>query len=203
MIYRSVLPQREIRQGDVFHNLPFVRFDLEDLSVISNENSVIQTSWREITQDEIPIITSLEKKFAIVISQDCDCLRNTYVSLVLIRPLNRNISSVKSWMKEIIKINQKEPSKMYLPSDSNFNILERMFIDFSTTFNILRENLNANRALRICRLNNEALEHFQEKLGNYFRRYAFDEYYPLNNQEMDEYEKWRNSTFPRRKNQRT
>lgn len=202
MIYRSVSAHKEIRQGDIFHNLPFVRFDLEDLNVISKEESVEQKSWREITEERTPIIAELEKNFAIVITQDCDCLRNTYISLDIIRPLERNITSAKVWMKTIIKINQKEPSKMYLPPDSNFNIPQRMIIDFSTTFHLLRENINSNKDLRICRLNNEALEHFQEKLANYFRRYASDEYYPLNLEEMDEYENWRGETFPRRKYQK-
>ncbi|MFX1295063.1 MAG: hypothetical protein ACFFD2_09465 [Promethearchaeota archaeon] len=34
------------------------------------------------------------------------------------------------------------------------------------------------------------MDHFQEKLRYYFSRYAFDEYYPLNSEEMDEYENW-------------
>lgn len=120
----------------------------------------------------------------------------------MIRPWRREINSVTAWMKNIITMNNREPSKMYLLPDNILNIPERMFIDFSTIFYILRKDLECLRNLRLCRLNNEALEHFREKLAYYFHRYSYDEYYPLNNQEMKEYENWRGMKYTRRRYQK-
>ncbi len=202
MIYKSISIGRSIQQGDIFHNLSLVRYDLNDLSVIDDNERIEQTSWTEITRDNVNIVANLERTYGIVMTQDCDCLRNTYISLGMIRPWRRDITSVNKWMKAIINLNNKEPSKMYLPPDKTFNIPERMFIDFSTIFYILRENLEGLRNLRLCRLNNEALEHFREKLASYFHRYSYDEYYPLNIQEIEEYEKWRGITYTRRRYQK-
>jgi len=41
--------------------------------------------------------------------------------------------------------------------------------------------------LRKGRLNPVADEHFRERIGEYFRRYPYDEWYALDRDELDEY----------------
>ena len=39
----------------------------------------------------------------------------------------------------------------------------------------------------MARLNDLADEHFRERLAEYFRRYPYDEWYPLDKAELEEY----------------
>jgi len=41
--------------------------------------------------------------------------------------------------------------------------------------------------LRLARLNQIAVEHFRERLSEYYRRYPYDEWYPLDKAEFEEY----------------
>ena len=199
MIYQSVSLEDGIRQGDIFINLPLIYANLEELNVYSTETTFKQISIDQIEENEGTILTHFEKMdFSIVLSQDCDCLRSPFISFIVITEWKSNISSYKKWMKEIIKLNNDSPYRMYLPPEKAFNITKRMFIDFSLIFYANRENLDNLRKLRICRLNNEAMEHYREKLSYYFHRYAYTEYYPLNQKEMDEYERWRKEKYERR-----
>jgi len=203
MIYQSVPLEDDIRQGDIFINLPFIYANLEELNVYNTETTFRQISIDQIEEKEGSILTLFEKMdFSIVLSQDCDCLRSPFISLIVITEWERNIRSHKSWMNEIIKLNDDSPYRMYLPPEEDFNIIKRMFIDFSLIFYARRENLENLRTLRICRLNIEAMEHYREKLAYYFHRYAYTEYYPPNRKEMDEYEKWRKKKYERRIYQR-
>ena len=203
MIYKNVSVNKPIRQGDIFRNLSLVRFDLEDLLTFQDDNTIISTNWKNIEPNEVQILANLEKTYAIVLSQDCDCLRSPYLSLIVIKPLNKNIETHKNWMKFIIILNKRSPSKMYLPPDDNFNISKRMQIDFSHIFPIERKNLESLLNLRLCRLNKEAMEHFREKTAYYFHRYGYDEYYPLNQYEMDSLEMEENESYNRRRYQKT
>lgn len=202
MIYKNVSVNKPIRQGDIFHNLSLVRFDLEDLLTFQDDNSIIPTTWEKIESKEVQILAYLEKTYAIVLSQDCDCLRNPYLSLIVIKPLNKNFQTPKNWMKFIINLNKRSPSKMYLPPDNKFNIPMRMQIDFSHIFPMGRKNLEALRKLRLARLNKEAMEHYREKAAYYFHRYGFDDFYPLNKLEMDNYEIKEDENYNRRRYQK-
>jgi len=42
---------------------------------------------------------------------------------------------------------------------------------------------------RVGRLNEVASEHFRERIGGFFRRYAYDEWYPLDKAEFEAYRK--------------
>lgn len=201
MIYRKVSADKPIRQGDIFKDLSYIRFDLRDLSIFQDDNKIISTSWEDIEQSEVKILANLEKTYAIVLSQDCDCLRSPYISLFVILPLNKNFQTSKNWMDFILDLNKHRPSKMYLPLDIVFKIPNRMQIDFSHIFPLDRENLESLIKNRICRLNKESMEHFREKMAFYFHRYAYDEYYPLIKGEMDEYEIKQEDKYNRRKYQ--
>ena len=89
-------------------------------------------------------------------------------------------------MQGIININAKGLTSMYLPLDSQYQIEERMLINFSTIFH-LDGKILSNVQATIMTLNGDALNHFREKISHYFKRYSYEEYYPLNSEEMDEY----------------
>lgn len=199
MIYRSVNLQDDIRQGDIFINLPYIQTNLEELNLYKSENSFEKVSIENVEIKQGYILTSFEKKdYSIVLSQDCDCLRSPSISLFVIADWDKKVKNDKNWMKEILKLNNESPYRMYLPPESNFSINNRMFIDFSLIFYVVRKNLENLKKLRLCRLNNEALEHFREKMAYYFHRYAYTEYYPFNKKEIDKYEAFRGKKFQRR-----
>ncbi len=55
------------------------------------------------------------------------------------------------------------------------------------TLRVPRAELEEVRYLRKGRLNNVADEHFRERIGEFFRRYPYDEWYPLDQDEMEAY----------------
>lgn len=201
MIYEAVPLSDDLRQGDIFWRLPFSYFNLDELIVFSDDSTSEEISWQNLTKEDIQVLASIERIYAIVLSQDCDCLREEYISLIAVSEWQKGYKKSKRWMEEIIKLNRFSPSKMYLPPDNNFNIDKRMHIDFSQIFHLKRENLKDIKSLRLCRLNEEAMEHFREKLAYYFHRYALDEFYPLDKDEMSAYEEMRKEKYERRKYQ--
>ncbi|KKK42306.1 hypothetical protein LCGC14_0543410 [marine sediment metagenome] len=202
MIYKELSLSDDLQQGDIFTELPFSYFDLDALFVYTDDSTFGEISWKDLTKEDIQILADIEKVYAIILSQDCDCLREEYISLIVVSEWKKDYKKSNKWREEIIKLNRSRPSKMYLPPDSNFNINKKMHIDFSQIFNLKRENLINLKNLRLCRLNEEAMDHFREKLAFYFHRYAFDEFYPLDKEEMDSYEKWRKEAYERRNYQR-
>lgn len=64
------------------------------------------------------------------------------------------------------------------------------------TIRVPRIELEEIRHQRKGRLNSIADEHFRERIGEYFRRYPYDEWYPLNQDELAEYKKNHPDTVP-------
>jgi len=61
-------------------------------------------------------------------------------------------------------------------------------VDFMVTLRVPREGLEGLRSSsRKARLNAVASEHFRERIGEFFRRYPYDEWYALNAEEMEAY----------------
>ena len=71
-----------------------------------------------------------------------------------------------------------------------------MAVDFLVTIRVPREDLENIRSRRCGRLNKVADEHFRERIGEFFRRYPYDEWYALDEQEMDAYTKEYPDTKP-------
>ena len=85
----------------------------------------------------------------------------------------------------------------YLPPDARLTFSEKMAADFQVTIRVPGPDLRMMRVLRKGRLNTEADEHFRERLSEFFRRYPYDEWYPLNRAEFDEYRKEFTDVEPR------
>lgn len=64
-----------------------------------------------------------------------------------------------------------------------------MGVDFRITLRMTLEDLKKLLRFRKGRLNDVADEHFRERLSEFFRRYPYDEWYPLNLEELNEYKK--------------
>ena len=62
-----------------------------------------------------------------------------------------------------------------------------MAVDFMVTLRVPRDELEDIRDLRKGRLNEVADEHFRERISEFFRRYPYDEWYPLNSEELQAY----------------
>ncbi|HUW31054.1 MAG TPA: hypothetical protein VM223_05525, partial [Planctomycetota bacterium] len=55
------------------------------------------------------------------------------------------------------------------------------------TLRVLRLDLEALRHRRRGRLNDVALAHFRERVAEFYRRYPYNEWYPLNKDELKAY----------------
>jgi len=193
MIYEEVSPETPLQQGDIFRAVPKVRVTLTDIPHTSGEGFQVD-NWIDIA-DGSPTraLFRTEATLAIVLTPDCDVLRAEVIALAEIRPFSqvegkaKDAKVAKSFMKIITqqaRINQKW---FYLPPDGLFGLDDRMAADFRSVISIPREDLEAVRSLRVARLSSPAIEHFRERLSEFYRRYPYDEWYPLNQEEFEKY----------------
>jgi len=195
MIYEFHGDSSPIRQGDIFVRLPRVDFALDEMALVSQTEDR-SVAWSEIANKNEPldIIVSVRSVPAIVATQDCDALRSTDITLCEIRNFrdverkSQNTSSPKKF-KDLItqhaRINQKW---FYLPPDERIGFEEKMAVDFTVTLRLPRENLERMRSsFRKGRLNQVADEHFRERIAEFFRRYPYNEWYPLSGEELKAY----------------
>jgi hypothetical protein len=204
VIYDDVPVSEPLRQGDIFVGLPRVEVTLAEM-VLYEENGETTTSpWQDIASlgREILAILPVRPVVAIVATQDCDAARSDDITLCEIRDFRevegkaKATTAPKSW-KNIItqhaRINQKW---FYLPPDSRLGFGDKMAVDFMVTLRVPRLELEISRNLRRGRLNDVAYQHFRERIGEFFRRYAYDEWYPLDSHEFEVYEKEYPGTRP-------
>jgi hypothetical protein len=96
-------------------------------------------------------------------------------------------TTTKKWVSLITGKGRIVHRLFYLPPDESIGFPDRMAADFRVVFQILRADLENSRQLRVGRLNSTALDHFRESFAEYFKRYAFNEWYPLSKEEFQEY----------------
>lgn len=195
MIYEYPLPDLPLRQGDIFVGLPRVEVSLGQIPVLEDDGSMVQREWRDIAaqEQEVTAVFPLRPVTAIVATQDCDATRGQDITLCEIRPFRQverkaaQTTAPKKW-KDILtqhaRINQKW---FYLPPDERIGLADKMAVDFMVTLRVPRAELEALRDFRRGRLNQLADEHFRERISEFFRRYPYDEWYPLNQQELKAY----------------
>jgi hypothetical protein len=197
VIYEFPIASEPVRQGDIFRNIPRVDLDLSALGVISASGPPRQMSWRDVISTVAPPVTAvvaIRPVIAIVITQDCDAVRSPEIALCEVGVFReverfaRATASPKSWASVITqhaRINQKW---YYLPPDMGIGFVDKMAVDFRTVLRISRDDIDdAIPDLRIGRLNEIALAHFRERVGEFFRRYPYDEWYALDREELAAY----------------
>jgi len=196
MIYAFPSKARPIRQGDIFANIPRVSISLKELQIV-NDDDIQQLSWGSIAVEnkKIEAILPITSVFAIVATQNCDALSSPEITLCEIRQFPevdgkaKDTKKPKAWEKMITqhaRINQKW---FYLPSDPKTGFTEKMAVDFRCTIRVPRMELENFRNFRKGTLNALAQQHFRERLGQFFRRYPYNEWYSLDSEELKAYEK--------------
>lgn len=213
MIYDYPPFEAPIRQGDIFVGLPRVEVSLGRIPVLEDDGSMADRDWRDIAQcqQEVTAVFPLRPVTAIVATQDCDATRSRDITLCEIQKFRdverkaKDTQKTKSWVNILTqhaRINQKW---FYLPPDPQIGFADRMAVDFMVTLRVARVELEMLRDLRKGRLNAVADEHFRERISDFFRRYPYDEWYSLNQDELrvytDEYPgtqpfPWQQSTVP-------
>lgn len=194
MIYDFPGLSDPIRQGDIFIGLPRIDFSLESIVLADGDGERV-VNWEDLAtrREPLDIIVSARPVAAIVATQDCDAYRSRDITLCEIREFrdvegkSRDTTSPKSWkniLTQHARINQKW---FYLPPSSQLGFSDKMAVDFMVTLRLPRLELEVLRSLRRGRLNVTAEQHFRERIGEFFRRYPYDEWYALNGEEMAEY----------------
>jgi hypothetical protein len=195
MIYEFPGKTDDIKQGDIFFGLPRVEISMKKMLVFSEDGNLEEMEWKTIAakKEGVTALFGVKPVIAIVATQNCDVSHSRDITLCEIRPFAevegkaKQASSPKS-LKNIItqhaRINQKW---FYLPPDSRLGFTEKMAVDFRVTLRLSRTEIEDYRDLRKGRLNSLADEHFRERIAEFFRRYAYDEWYPLNLEELKIY----------------
>lgn len=195
MIYEAVGTEDPIQQGDLFAHIPRVDFSLGALSLVEDDNDELrQTNWHDVDPgSEVAAVLSIKSVSAIVVTQNCDARRGHYICLSQIDPFltatgESPPKNADKWQSLIMKYSRTNPRFFYLPADAAVGFAEPMAADFRVILRVPREDLEQLRPTgRIGRLNTTALDHFREKLAYFFRRHAFDEWYPLSREEFQAY----------------
>jgi hypothetical protein len=196
VIYETAPVDAAIRQGDIFVGLPRVDVPCQKITVVG-DNDDVETDWNLIVQSGQPVVAMLPVRpvVAIVASQDCDACRNPDVTLCEIqdfRDVERMAKETKSPQKWVSILTQHARANLkwfYLPPDDQIGFKDKQAVDFTVTIRVPRVELEEMRHLRKGRLNLLAEEHFRERIGEFFRRYPYDEWYALNQEELAEYQK--------------
>ncbi|MFI7585928.1 hypothetical protein ACIB24_02495 [Spongisporangium articulatum] len=194
MIYEPVDPGEPVRQGDIFVGVPRVEVSLGDLAIFSDAG-IEHADWQSLGQDEVQAVVTLRSVNAIVTSQDCDATRANDISFCEIRPFhdvegdgNAQTDTPKKWVRLITQQARKNQKWFYLPPDPGFKIEERSAADLRVVLSIeLEDILRMIPTRRVGRLNEVAASHFRERIAEFYRRYPYDEWYPLNREEFEHY----------------
>ena len=196
MIYEFPELTSPIRQGDIFVGLPRVDLSLEEIVLVDEVGERI-AKWEDLANHSNPlnIIVPVRPVVSIVATQDCDANYSRDITLCEIRDFrnverkSKDTKSPTKWkniLTQHARLNQKW---FYLPPDEQLGFSDKMAVDFLVTLRIPREDLENLRSLRRGRLNAVADEHFRERIGEFFRRYPYDEWYALDKDEMAAYSK--------------
>lgn len=193
MIYVDANLQAPICQGDIFRTVPRVELCLQRFAVL-DEEAPREVSWGELLDEgdgPVTAVLPLQSVTAIVVSQDCDNTRARLITLAQIAPFSEILSgqpaSAAKWISKITQHAKTNYRYFYLPADESVGFSERMGVDFQLLFQLPRTDLEAMRSLRSARLNDVAHEHFRETVAYYFRRYAYNEWYPFTRDEFEAY----------------
>lgn len=204
MIYDFPEPSSPIGQGNIFFGVPILDLTDDELPIIDDEGNARTLPWEAFASasENVSAIVAVRPTIAIVGTQECDALRAPNITLFEVRPFrdverkSKDTSKPSKWVPLITqhaRINQKW---FYLPADERIGFAEKMGADFLTPIRVPRLTLERLLGFRKGRLNEVAKQHFRERLAEFFRRYAYDEWYPLTREELAEYQKTHTDAEP-------
>lgn len=197
MIYASVDATSPVQQGDIFRDIPWVDFSLQEMAILDEAapTGLTSTSWSQLLQEEsdaFAAVLPVKRVSGIVITQTCDAARGTHVCLSRILPYvgvvgqGTPVSALK-WANLISRQSRDSLRHFYLPQDDSMGFRVRMAVDFRLVLPVKRVELEGMRGQRVGRLNELAYEHFRETLAQFFRRYPYNEWYPFTKAEFEAY----------------
>ncbi|MCX6637039.1 MAG: hypothetical protein NT090_18445 [Acidobacteria bacterium] len=193
MTYQTIAPEEPIQQGDIFRHVPRVDFSLAGLAVVDDEETR-EASWRDLgLGSEVTAVLTVKSVSGIVVTQNCDARRGEYLCLCQVDPFlavlrqNTPPKNPHKWQELIITQARTNHRLHYLPADERMGFAEPMVADFSIVIRVSRIDLEELRENRIGRLNDVAIAHFRESFSQFFRRYAYDEWYPLSKDQFNAY----------------
>ena len=207
MIYEVPPPSDPIQQGDIFKGIPRIDINLASLSLLE-EGEQLETTWQDILADEalpqrVTAVLPVKPVLAIVITQNCDAIRSSVLSLCEIGDYLMEGEKAtppknpKGWQSKIVKGMIEQPKFFYLPAEPPVGIADRKAVDFRSVLRVLRTDLEGIRDHRLGRLMQVADEHFRETLAQFFRRYPVNAWYPLTKEEFQAYaESQKGETIP-------
>jgi hypothetical protein len=193
MIYEPVVADRPVWQGDIFRHVPRVDLSLAALPVIEADGTH-EESWHKLElNSEIAAVLSVKSVTGIVITQNCDAQRGEYICLAQVDPFLAVLheatppKSADKWQSLIIKHAKTNSRLFYLPADEGVGFPEPMVVDFRIILRVPRLDLESFRDKRVGSLNKVSRDHFRESLSHFFRRYAYNEWYPLTKEQFEAY----------------
>ena len=197
MTYEAVAVTEPLRQGDIFQAIPRVDIAMDKLQVMESDNTHVETTWEEKllesgVNEPVLALATVKPVKAIIIGQDCDLAHSEFVSLCEIQSYSDVFKDAvhkdpKKWQAFITKKSRENLRFFYLPEGPFEGLGSRMAADLRVLIRIRRDDLEAARPRRTARLNQVAHEHFRESIAQYFRRYPYDEWYPLTKDEFSAY----------------
>ncbi|HYM24628.1 MAG TPA: hypothetical protein VEU08_15530, partial [Vicinamibacterales bacterium] len=179
-------------------SIPRLDAELDQLPVIQEDGSIALTSWRSLviatSAETTTAAIAMRAVTAIVINQDCDNIRSPDITLCEIRDFRtvekmaKDAKTAKAWVSIVTKQARVNQKWFYLPADPTVGFDTPMGVDFQGITRVRREDIDAMRTdFRVGRVDGVALDHFRERLSEFFRRYAYDEWYPLTKEQFDAY----------------
>ena len=196
MIYEYPKSDAPIRQGDIFLGIPKVEIAFASgIPTCSAPDEMEKTPWEEIVESG-NVATALLPVLAvpaIVASQDCDVRWGESITLCEIRKFsevekNAATATTAGMIRIITRHARWKLKWFYLPPDKK-TFDGRMGVDFFSTLRVPREDLVKYIELRKARLKPVACDHFRERIAHFYRRYAYNVWYPLNKEEVEAYSK--------------
>ena len=192
MLYEPTQIADKIGQGDIFMNIPYIELGFE-MSILGEDGKTISVNWQEIIESgqDVAGVLGVTSVPAIVITQKCDAQEKEYITLCEIVKLSElsafrtlEEKTLNNIAETLVENNRKMPGIFYLPPNDAIGFAQRMAVNFLNTIRLKRKDLEQFKFNRKGRLNKMANEHFREKLSHFFHRYAWNEWYILNKQEI-------------------
>ena len=198
-MYLPVEIDAPIQQGDIFTAIPSVRLSLRNIphAAASSSDEIHVADWIDLAEsaESTHFILDIKPAAAMVLTPDCDALRGEVITLAEIHPFGevegkaRQTTSPKKLAKIITQHSRINVKWFYLPKAEQVPFTERMAVDFRAVLSVPREDLEEVRSLRCASLGPPAKEHLRERLADFFRRYPYDEWYPLDQEQFAAYKK--------------
>lgn len=180
-MYSETQINDEIRQGDIFSELPWLLFNPCDIGVQGKKCDISKSGFSEsalVTMHAAP-------SYGIVTSADCDCERNLQINVCKIVPLAQIEPSfpLKN-QKNQIESKLKYADKIGIYYLRGVGSMLEGLVEFNQHLTFPREFLIQYKHKRIATLIEEGRHHLREKIAHYQTRFGPDKRYILTEEEL-------------------